>query len=83
MTSDGRKIYHVTLDADERHQLQALVDRGQGSKERRKRAHILLLADPDRAGGGRRDADIADVLGVGTATVERVHIACQSGCESF
>ncbi len=76
MTSDGRKIYHVTLDADARHQLPALVDRGQGSKERRKRAHILVLADPDRAGGGRRDADIADVLGVGTATVERVRKPC-------
>ncbi len=76
MTSDGRTTYKVTLDADERHQLPALVDRGQGSKERRKRAHILLLADQDRAGGGRRDADIADVLGVGTATVERVRKPC-------
>ncbi len=76
MTSGGRKIYHVTLDADERDQLQTLVDKGQGSKERRKRAHILLLADQDRAGGGRRDADIADVLGVGTATVERVRRQC-------
>ncbi len=76
MTSKGRKIYHVTLEADERDQLQALVDRGTGSKERRKRAHILLLADIDRVGGGRTDTDIADILGVGTATVERVRKQC-------
>ena len=76
MTSEGRKIYKVTLEADERAALQALVDSGQGSKELRKRAHILLLADQDRAGGGRCDADIADCLGVGTATVERVRKQC-------
>ena len=55
---------------------------GQGSKERRKRAHILVLADWDRAGGGRRDADIADILGVGMATVERVRKPCvEAGLE--
>ena len=31
--------------------LQGLVDGGKGSKERRRRAHILLLADEDRQGG--------------------------------
>jgi len=52
------------------------VEGGTGSKERRKRAHILLLADINRDGGGLRDADIANVLGVGTATVERVRKLC-------
>ncbi len=66
----------MTLATDERTQLQAIIDSGKGSKERRKRAHILLLADTDRTGGRRRDADIADVLGVGTATVERVRKQC-------
>ncbi len=64
MTVGGRKRYKVTLTDDERTQLQDLVDRGKGSKERRKRAHILLLADTGRDRGGRIDADIADALGV-------------------
>jgi len=76
MPSEGRKIHHVTLDAEERDQLQALVDSGTGSTERRTRAPILLLADRERAGGGRRDADIAEILGGGTATVERVRTHC-------
>ena len=53
-----------------------MAARGQGSKERRRRAHILLLADGSREGGARRDGDIADILGVGTATVERVRKPC-------
>ena len=72
MAGSGRKIYHVELDGDERRLLQELVDGGKGSKERRRRAHLLLLADRGRADGGRTDADIASVLGIGTATVERV-----------
>ena len=76
MNTIGRKIYHVRLDEDERSQLREMADSGKGSKERRKRANILLLADTGRAGGGRSDADIADVLGVGTATVERVRKQC-------
>ena len=59
-----------------RARLREIVDGGRGSKERRGRAHILLLADRDRPGGGRRDADIADVLGVGTATGGRVRKQC-------
>ena len=49
---------------------------GTGSKERRKRAHILMLADINRDGGGRRDADITGVLGVGPATIERLRKPC-------
>ena len=56
--------------------LQEMVDGGKGSKERRRRAHILLLADEGRADGARSDADIADILGAGTATVERVRRQC-------
>ncbi len=76
MTVGGRKRYKVTLTDDERTQLQDLVDRGKGSKERRKRAHILLLADTGRDRGGRIDADIADALGVNVTTVERVRKRC-------
>ncbi len=45
MNPNGRKFYHVTLDPEERSSLRDLVEGGTGSKERRKRAHILLLAD--------------------------------------
>ena len=76
MNSTGRKIHHVRLEEDERERLREIADGGKGSKERRKRASILLLADRDRSDGGRSDADIADVLGVGTATVERVRRQC-------
>ncbi len=71
MGTGGRKIYHVRLDDGERSLLQGIVDGGKGSVTRRRRAHILLLADANRDGGGRGDADIADILGAGTATVER------------
>ena len=76
MNAIGRKIYHVRLEEDERQLLLGMVDGGKGSKERRRRASILLLADRDRKGGGRSDADIADIVDVGTATVERVRKRC-------
>ena len=60
----GRKIYRGTLSGEEREALQA-IQRGGGAAERRLRAHILLLADEDRAGGGLTDAAIASVLKVG------------------
>ena len=76
VNSTGKKRYRVRLDDDERRRLRGMVDGGKGSKERRLRAHALLLADENRAGGGHRDASIADVLGIGTATVERVRRQC-------
>ncbi len=71
MSTGGKKIYHARLDDGERALLQGIVDGGKGSVTRRRRAHILLLADASRDGGGRDDADIADVLGAGASTVER------------
>ncbi len=72
----GGKVHKVTLTGDGRARLRETVDGGRGSKERRGRAHILPRADRDRPGGGRRDAGIADVLGVGTATGGRVRRQC-------
>ncbi len=71
MGRGGKRIYHARLDGGERALLQGIVDGGKGSVTRRRRAHILLLADANRDGGGRDDADIADVLGAGASTVER------------
>ncbi len=62
--SQGRKLYRVTLSAQERQDLKAIVD-GTGAAWRRRRAQILMLR-----GARLVDADIA--LGIGTATVERL-----------
>ena len=74
-TRKGRKKYRVTLSAQERLDLQALRD-GNGAAYRRKHAHILLLADETREDGGMTDAEIADVLDIGTATCERIRRHC-------
>ena len=71
----GRKTYRVKLESEERAALRSVVD-GQGSKERRRRAHILLLADEKRKDGALADASIASVLDTAVATVERVCRRC-------
>jgi len=76
MAAQGGKIHRVTLTGDGRARLRETVDGGRGLRERRGRAHILLPADRDRPGGGRRDAGIADVPGVGAATGGRVRGQC-------
>ena len=81
-TGSNRKIYRVRLDDEEREMLRGTVDGG-GSRERRRRAHVLLLADEERPGGGYMDAGIADVVGVGTSTVERIRRRCvEEGLEA-
>jgi transposase len=58
--------YRVTLTADERSHLEALVQGGKGAVRRIKRAQILLAAD-----GGSTDEAIASNVAVGTSTVYR------------
>ncbi len=82
MERKGRKQYRVRLSAEERAELSGIVN-GKAAAYRRKHAHILLLADEDREDGGRTDADIASVLGVGASTVERVRKRCvEEGLEA-
>ena len=82
METKGRKRYRVRLSAEERAELSGIVN-GKAAAHRRKHAHILLLADEDREDGGRTDADIASVLGVGPSTVERVRKRCvEEGLEA-
>ena len=77
MAGSGRKIHHVELDDDER-RFPA------GNRGRREGVGGTPQARPSapagRPGfgedGGRTDADIASVLGIGTATVERVRRQC-------
>ncbi len=76
MEQTGRKIHRVRLEAHERARLKDIVDGGRGSKERRRRAHVLLLADEGRPNGGWTDARIADALEVSVATAERTRRQC-------
>jgi transposase len=66
------KKYRVTLAADERGQLRALLARGKAAVRKLKHAQILLKADEADDGPGWDDERIAEALEVGTATVERV-----------
>ena len=82
MERKGRKRYRVVLTDEEREELSAIVG-GKASAHRRRHAHILLLADEARAGGGLTDSVIASVLGIGRATAERVRKRCvEEGLEA-
>jgi transposase len=63
--------YRVTLNADERAELEQLVSVGKGAARRLTHARILLLADT-APGPGRADAAIETALGVSPRTVARV-----------
>ena len=70
------KIYRVKLTDEEQAELTALVNTGKGNARRMTGARILLLADENRDGGGWKDADMVQALGVGQRTVERVREKC-------
>src|SRR6266852_4953942 len=59
--------YIINLSEDERVGLEDLLSRKRVSKLKAQRAQILLKADE-----GMTDTEIADEVGVGTATVERI-----------
>jgi transposase len=66
------KKYRVTLTAEERQGLQDLIAAGQAAAQKLTHARILLKADAAEAGPAWTDAEIAEALEVGVATVERV-----------
>jgi transposase len=66
------KRYVVTLTADERGQLEALTRAGKRSARTIARARVLLLADQGESGPGWEDRRIAEAVGCGHRTVERV-----------
>src|SRR5947209_11335340 len=66
------KKYLVTLTPDERDRLTALVSAGKRSALAITRARIRLKADQADGGPAWDDARIADALGCGVRTVERV-----------
>jgi transposase len=74
----GLPKYAVTLSDDERTHLRTLLRRGTTSARRLTRARILLTADEDRP-----DVEVAEVVGVGIATVHRIRQRCvEEGLEA-
>jgi transposase len=79
----ARKKYVVTLEAEERVELQRMVSSGKGAARKLTHARILLLADAGPEGPGRTDEQIVDSLGVGERTVARVRQRfVEDGCEA-
>jgi hypothetical protein len=73
-TTEGvmEKRYRVTLTAEERQGLRALVSKGKAAARKLTRARVLLLADQAADGPAQTDPEICAALGCGRATVERV-----------
>ena len=70
------KKYRVSLTVEEAEELKGLVSRGRSAAYRQRHARILLLSNENQSGGAMQDREIARVLQVGTATVERVRRRC-------
>jgi len=66
------KRYKVTLENEERAQLEGLVSRGKGAARRMGHARVLLHADSGPAGPGWSDTAIAAAVGVSVPTIERI-----------
>lgn len=72
----NHKKYIIRLSEEERKELTELVE-SKASKEKRRRADILLKADVGRHGsGGWADELIAEALGCTVKTVERTRKRC-------
>ena len=77
------KKYRVSLTGEEQEELKAQVSKGRAAAYKQTHARILLLSDENQAEGPMIDQEITRVLGVGTATVERVRRRCvEQGVES-
>ena len=66
------KRYRVTLTADERDELGAMIAKGKADARKLAHARILLQADEAEGGPGRTDAEVAASLDTTTRTCERV-----------
>lgn len=64
--------YRVTLDTDERAEVERLLARGKGEVRTLKHAMILMKADESQGPTAWTDEKIAEAVGVGIATVYRV-----------
>jgi transposase len=66
------KRYRITLEAEERGQLEQLLSKGKADVRRLKHAQILLAADESPGRPAHKDEQIATAVNVGRATVERI-----------
>lgn len=66
------KKYIVQLDGAQRKLLESMLTGGKAPARSQMHARILLKADQGEQGPGWEDQQIAEALGVGTATVGRV-----------
>lgn len=66
------KKYRVTLTAQERSELEAMVSKGKADARKLAHARVLLQADEADGAPARTDPEIASVLEVSTRTVERI-----------
>lgn len=66
------KKYRVTLTAEERAGLEAMIDRGKADARKLAHARILLQADEADGAPARTDEEVAASLDTSTRTVERV-----------
>jgi transposase len=66
------KKYRVTLSADERRHLDELLSRGKADVRKLKHAQVLLKVDESADGPGWADDQVAEAVGVGTATIARL-----------
>ena len=66
------KRFRVTLTAQEREELRALVSKGTAKARRLAHARVLLQADESGGGPALTDEGVAAAVGVSTRTVERV-----------
>ncbi len=67
-----KKLYVVTLNADERSFLRGLIAKGKAAAHKRLHAQILLKADAGPLGQGWKDQQIVEALDVARPTVERL-----------
>jgi transposase len=68
----NQKKYRVTLTAQERQDLEALVSKGKAAARTITRARVLLKADASEVGPAWTDERIQDALDVGLVTVYRI-----------
>ena len=68
----GKRFYKVTLTDEERDLLRMMLSSGKAAARKLNHARLLLHADEAADGLRRTDQAIADTLGIGVRTVERV-----------
>lgn len=75
-----KKKYTYMLTDDERDQLTALVRSNKTSADKLKRAQLILKAEAAPSGPGLHDYEVAQALGRGRVTVERIRKrVCEEG----